>query len=100
MSVTVSTSGNITRINLSGEFDFSSQEALKQAFEQATATPAKEIIIDLQQTIFIDSSVIRIFLKLSDLALKNKKSLALVNCSQRIREIFEIGGFDQIFKIN
>lgn len=99
MPATVSTSGNVARINLSGEFDFSTQEELKQVFEKAINAPPQEIQIDMQNTTFIDSSVIRMFLKFHDTAKKNKKSLTITNCNARIYEIFVIGGFDQIFDI-
>jgi len=39
------------------------------------------------------------FLKLRDMAERSNKSLTIVNCSERIAEIFAIGGFDQIFDI-
>lgn len=100
MPATVSTSGNVARINLSGEFDFSSQEKLKQVFEEAISAAKHEIQIDMRHTAFIDSSIIRLFLKLHETAKKNKKSLTIVNCSERIYEIFTIGGFDQIFDIH
>ena len=99
MPVTISTIGNVTRINLSGEFDFASQDELKQAFDKAIDAAAPEIQLDLQKTNFIDSSVIRMFLKLLDTAQKHKKSLSLSHCNERIYEIFTIGGFDQIFDI-
>lgn len=99
MPATVSISGNVARINLSGEFDFSSQEDLKQVFEKAVSTSALEVQIDMQATTFIDSSVIRMFLKLHNLARQNKKSLTFINCNERIYEIFVIGGFDQVFEI-
>ena len=98
MPATISTSGNTARINLAGEFDFSSQDELKQVFEKALST-AQTIHLDMQQATFIDSSVIRMFLKLNDTAQKNNKSLVIINCNQRIYEIFAIGGFNQIFDI-
>ena len=100
MTVTLAASGSATRIRLEGDFDFSAQEVLKQAVEQAVNSPARRIEVDMEQTTFIDSSVIRLFLKLSDAAKKNQKTLSIVNCNERIREIFVIGGFDQIFEIN
>lgn len=100
MPAIISTSGNVTRINLSGEFDFSAQDELKQVFENAIGASAPEIQIDMRQTAFIDSSVIRMLLRLHDTAKKNKKSLSIVNCNERIYEIFVIGGFDQIFDIH
>ena len=100
MTVKVSTSGNTASIEMTGDFDFSTQEILKQAFEEAIHAPSKKIEVNMAETTFIDSSVIRMFLKLSDAVKKNKKSMALVHCNERIREIFVIGGFDQIFEIN
>lgn len=99
MPIIVSSSGNICRLRLSGDFDFSSQDELKQAMDQAISAGMREVEIDLQDTNFIDSSIIRLFLKLRDMTVKKEQSLTIVNCSQRIREIFEIGGFDQIFQI-
>jgi len=99
MPATVLTSGNVTRIILAGEFDFSTQEELKQVFDNAINTVAHEIQLDMADTIFIDSSIIRMFLKLHDTAQKNKKSLTIMNCSERIYEILTIGGFDQVFDI-
>jgi anti-anti-sigma factor len=99
MPATVSTSGNVARIDLSGEFDFSTQDHLKQVFDKALNTSASEIYIDMKNTLFIDSSVIRSLLKLHEIAKQYKKSLTIVNCNERIFEILTIGGFDQIFDI-
>ena len=99
MPATISTSGNIARINLAGEFDFSSQDELKQMFEKALSVSAQAIQIDMQNTDFIDSSVIRLILKFHDTVRKNKKSLVITNCNERIYEIFTIGGFDQVVDI-
>jgi anti-anti-sigma factor len=99
MSVEITTTGNIANIALSGDFDFSHQESLQAAFEEALKHKPDQIEFDFASVTFIDSSVIRMLLKLSDAAQRNKASLAIVHCSERIREIFVIGGFDQIFKI-
>lgn len=99
MALEVTTLGKVTSISLSGDFDFSHQDTLEQTFEQVIETNPLEIKIDLENTTFIDSSVIRMLLKLRDKALRNQSSLVIVNCNERIREIFVIGGFDQIFEI-
>jgi len=99
MSATVSTSGNTAHIHLSGDFDFSTQEELNAAFETALSSAANGIEIDMEEATFIDSSVIRIFLKLHEATRKNNKSLAIRNCNEHILEIFSIGGFDKIFDV-
>ena len=99
MPATIALTGNVARIGLSGDFDFSNQEELRLVFEQVIGTPEDEIELDLQMTDFIDSSVIRLFLKLLDMAEKNNKSLTIIHCNERITEIFAIGGFDKVFVI-
>jgi anti-anti-sigma factor len=94
----VEITGEIARIMLSGDFDFSTQGNLSDAIDQALSiVVAKEIHVDMAQATFIDSSVIRALLKLQEVAIANDKSLSIWNCNEQIREIFAIGGFDQIF---
>lgn len=99
MSVTVTTAQNVARISLAGELDFSFQDDLKRAAEEALNAPVERIEIDMAKTSFIDSSVIRAFLKLHEAARRAQRPLTIVNCNSQIREIFEIGGFDQIFEL-
>lgn len=90
--------GEIARIILSGDLDFSTQGNLGDAIDQALSIElAKEIHIDMTDATFIDSSVIRALLKLRETAIAHDKSLSIWNCNEQIREIFVIGGFDQMF---
>lgn len=98
MPARVERTGTVARIILSGDFDFSTQGNLAEAIDQAIAmSGAKEIRVDMTEATFIDSSVIRALLKLQELAKAGKKSLSIWNCNDHIREIFAIGGFDQMF---
>ena len=99
MPATIAMTGTVARIGLLGDFDFSNQDELRLAFDQVISASEGEIEIDLENTSFIDSSVIRLFLKLLDMAEKSNKSLVIVHCNERIAEIFAIGGFDQVFDI-
>ena len=98
MPATVEITGDVAHLILSGDFDFSTQDNLGTAIEEAlNAEAIKEIHVDLTNATFIDSSVIRALLKLREIAIADEKSLSLWNCNDRIREIFVIGGFDQLF---
>jgi len=100
MPATVEITGDIVRLILSGDFDFSTQENLSDAIEKVLeANAVREINVDLADATFIDSSVIRALLKLRESALTRKKSLSLWNCNDQIQEIFVIGGFDQLFEM-
>ena len=100
MTAQVEVTGEIVRILLAGDVDFSTQESLSNAIEEAlTVDSAKEIQVDMTKAIFIDSSVIRALLKLQEKAKAKGKSMSIWNCNDHIREIFVIGGFDQMFVI-
>jgi len=97
----VEVKGEIARIVLSGDVDFSTQVNLGEAIDQALSMDAaKEIQVDMTDATFIDSSVIRSLLKLQERALAKDKSLSIWNCNEHIREIFVIGGFDQMFVLH
>lgn len=101
MPATVEITGEIARIILSGDVDFSSQDNLSDAIERVLSnSAAKEIQVDMTHAAFIDSSVIRALLKLQERAQAGNKKLSIWNCNDHIREIFVIGGFDQMFVIH
>lgn len=101
MPATVEFTGDIARLNLSGDFDFSTQEELSSAItEVLSANAIRDIRVDLIDATFIDSSVIRALLRLREAALAGGKTLSLWNCNEQIREIFIIGGFDRLFVIH
>jgi anti-anti-sigma factor len=98
MPAKVESTGQVARIHLSGDVDFSTQVDLGEAVDRALSIDtAKEIQVHMTEVTFIDSSVIRTLLKLQERAAAKKKSLSIWNCNDRIREIFVIGGFDQMF---
>lgn len=98
MTVAVEFQGNVARIILSGNIDYSLQENIRSASQQALSTErVKEIQVDFSAVSFLDSSVIRALLTLQKEADAAGKSLILSNCSGNTREVFEIGGFDRMF---
>jgi anti-sigma B factor antagonist len=98
MPAKVELTGNIARIILSGNLDFSMQDELVAAIDQALSSEAaKEIQVDMADATFIDSSGIRALLNLQEMAKRKEKSLSIWNCSEQIRETFAIGGFDRLF---
>ena len=101
MPAKVEITGEIARIVLSGDFDFSTQGNLGDAIDQALSSAVtKEIHVDMTDATFIDSSVIRALLKLRETAIAHDILMSIWNCNEQIREIFVIGGFDQLFVIH
>ncbi|MEW6241965.1 MAG: STAS domain-containing protein [Chloroflexota bacterium] len=100
MSATVVTRGDVARIVLAGDLDFSKQGDIRTAIDEALASArAREIQVDLSNVTFMDSSVIRALLTLQAKANADGKPVRLVNCTDPIREIFVIGGFDKLFTL-
>ena len=98
MSITVNIHGPIASIILSGEIDYSSQEAFREASHKAvTAANIREIQVHFTDVTFIDSSCIRALIVLQKQADQKGLPLTLVDCNNPIRDIFEIGGFDAMF---
>jgi anti-anti-sigma factor len=98
MSVTIEFHGTTANITLSGNVDYSMQEQIRQANQQALSNEqVQEICVDFADVTFLDSSVIRALLTLRKEADAAGKSLVLLNCNNNTREVFEIGGFDRMF---
>ena len=99
MSVAIGFQGNTANIILSGNIDYSMQEEIREASEQALSNEqAREICVDFTDVTFLDSSVIRALLTLQKEADTAGKLLVLLNCNSTMLEVFEIGGFDRMFK--
>lgn len=98
MTVAVEIQGNTANIVLSGNIDYSMQEEIRNANQQALSNEqVQEICVDFEQVTFLDSSMIRALLTLQKEADAAGKSLVLLNCTNNTREVFEIGGFDRMF---
>ena len=98
MTIAVEFTGTVARIVLSGGIDYATQEDFKNANRRAlSAEGVREIQVDFARASFLDSSGIRALLVLNKEAGAAGRSLTLVNCSERLREIFDIGGFDKVF---
>jgi anti-anti-sigma factor len=98
MTVTIEIHGTTASISLSGNVDYSTQEDIRNANQQALSNEqVREIHVDCGEVTFLDSSVIRALLILQKEADAAGKSLILLNCSANTREVFEIGGFDRMF---
>lgn len=99
MSVSVKINDNVASIILSGGIDYGTQDEFKKANKQAlSAQGITEILVDFTNANFLDSAGIRSLLILHKEADETGRSLFLINCNQTMYEIFEIGGFDKVFK--
>jgi anti-anti-sigma factor len=100
MTTTVEFHGLIAIIILSGNIDYSTQDEIRDAINKTlSSNEVNEIHVNLADVTFMDSSGIRALMNLQKIADKRRKALVLKNCSRSILQVFEIGGFDQMFTI-
>ena len=98
MTVAIEIHGTTASIILSGNVDYSTQEEIRNANQQALSDKrVSEIHVNCAEVTFLDSSVIRALLILQKETDAAGKSLVLLNCTENTREVFEIGGFDRMF---
>jgi anti-anti-sigma factor len=98
MTITIGFEGTTANIALSGNIDYSMQEEIRRANQQALSNEqVQEICVDFSEVTFLDSSVIRALLTLQKESDAAGKSLVLINCNRNTLEVFEIGGFDRMF---
>jgi anti-anti-sigma factor len=98
MTISVEFHGSIANIIISSGIDYSRQEEFKAAIEKAISGDGiTEIYVNFAETTFLDSSGIRSLLMLKKEADASGKSLILMNVNENMRDIFEIGGFDNVF---
>lgn len=94
----LSTDGQVLTITIDGRFDFSAHQAFREAYEKITPVPEK-IIVNMQDTNYLDSSALGMLLLLRDYAGGDSSDIVLKNCNEDIRKILTISNFEQLFKI-
>lgn len=98
MTVSIEFHGTTAEILLAGNIDYSTQEEIREVNQQALSNDrVKEIQVNCADVTFFDSSAIRALVILQKEASAQGKTVALLNCSDSTREVFEIGGFDRMF---
>lgn len=100
MLPTVEIEGEVGRVVLTGQFDFSSHREFRQVCESLVGNPAvKELLVDFQNVVYLDSSALGMLLLLKEKISTAGKTLALVNCRDAVRQVLEIACFGKIFTI-
>ena len=86
-------------ISIIGDLDASSAIVLDNAVEQAIGQSKKNILVDCTQLNYISSPGIGVFTSRLDECENKQIYLALFGMNDKIRNVFEILGLDQILTI-
>jgi anti-sigma B factor antagonist len=87
-------------ISLAGEVDLYTAPEFKQQLLEVIAQGAREVIVDLSSTTFIDSTTLGVLVGGVKRLRPNDGQLSLVCSDRNITKIFEITGLDRVFTIH
>ncbi len=86
-------------IALAGEVDLYTAPEFKQQLLEVVGQGGKEVVVDLSDTTFIDSTTLGVLVGGVKRLRPNGGQLSLVCSDRNITKIFEITGLDKVFPI-
>jgi anti-anti-sigma factor len=91
--VTVDRQGSNVTVAPSGEIDLATVRLVTEAIE-ASGEPFVQLILDLRNVSFIDTSGLRLVLELNQRAERDGFGLTIVRGSRAVQRVFEISGLE------
>ena len=85
------------RVTLSGEYDISTASSLRHSL--VDDAPAQEVIGDLSEVTFMDSSGLRALLEVRATLESDGRRLVLEGIPDQVRRLFEVAGITDLFEI-
>lgn len=99
MDITIKTAGNCSTFHLKGRLDLTSSSELKEKVKEYLDQGKVNIILDLAQVDFINSSGLGILVSTLKEVRTVKGRIALCSLAPYVQEIFEITQLSHIFDI-
>lgn len=100
MNISVTTSGQVATIQMSGRFDYHVQNAFKGAYTPLLQNPiVSDIEINLSGVDYLDSSALGMLLMLRDRVQVVNKNIVICKPSQTVAQILDIASFTKLFTI-
>ncbi len=81
-----------TVASLSGEIDLSALGPLEEALAHVLEAPPSRLVLDLREVSFLDSSGLRLILRLDRSQREAGSSLTVVRGGRRVERVFELTG--------
>jgi anti-anti-sigma factor len=89
LRVTAESDPDAMRIMLHGELDFATSSVVERALYDAERNPQREVIVDLANLRFLDSSGVLLFLRASERARIARRGFWLINPRPSITRLLE-----------
>ena len=91
--------GGITLLQVTGRLDSTTSPALGERLSGILDAGAARLLVDFSQLEYISSAGFRILLQAAKRADQNAAKLVLCGLSAKVRQLFDIGGFLDLFSI-
>ncbi|TSB45853.1 STAS domain-containing protein [Alkalicoccobacillus porphyridii] len=99
LDIQVEENGNQKNVLLSGEIDTYTAPKLREALIPLAEASGSQLIIDLSEVQYIDSTGLGIFVGVLKATDTNGGSLTLTGMTERIKRLFVITGLDEVITI-
>ena len=99
MEMTVERIGEITRVAPKGNIDSSTAAAFGERLKSVIVSGCNRLIVDMKDVAYISSAGFRILLLAAKRADETESRLVLCGVSGRVRHLFDLGGFLDLFPI-
>lgn len=89
----------VTALAVKGRIDSTTAPALGQKLESVVAAPASRLVVDFRELEYISSAGFRVLLVAAKRAEEAGSRLVLCSLSAKVRQLFDLGGFLELFTI-
>jgi anti-anti-sigma factor len=89
--------GSCHRLALAGELDLANAESLVSAAREICEAGASELLLDLEELAFMDSTGLRAIAECMTVARSHDCEFALTHPQQHVSRVFEIAGLQETF---
>jgi anti-sigma B factor antagonist len=89
----------VTALSVKGRIDSTTAPQFGQKIESAVAVPSGRLVVDLRDLEYISSAGFRVLLVAAKRADETGSRLVLCGLSPKVRQLFDVGGFLDLFSI-
>ncbi len=99
LKVEIRVEGKYLVVSLRGELDVESSQEMKNEVRKQISSEAPNVVIDLTNVSYVDSSGLGTLIALQKDARFNGGSLSIVGASQQIRRVMKMTNLDKLFEL-
>jgi anti-sigma B factor antagonist len=100
VDVVLRASGDVARVEVSGEIDLASAARFEACVSEALAMPCRSIVIDLSHCTFFDSSGLRVLAHAARIATDDHQTVTVTGVTGVVRRVFDIANMGDLLTID